>query len=94
MLKRQIMADIELMFFCQPEVGAKKIGHRAVAEPFAMQPQFAPSSDQSVGRENLQNLIPPRSPSIWRQAIGPEPIELNLLPQLPASQHSPHCRGR
>jgi hypothetical protein len=46
------------------------------------QPPFAARSDQPVGRENLQNLIPPRLlPAGW-QPIGPEPIELKLLPQL------------
>src|SRR5437879_7255227 len=48
-----------------------------------MQPPLAARSDQPVAGENLQDLIPPRSLPIRRQAIGPEPIELKLLPQLP-----------
>src|SRR5664279_579336 len=48
-----------------------------------MQPPLAARRDQPVGRENLQNLVPPRLLAARRQAIGPEPIELKLLPQLP-----------
>ena len=88
-LEQQIVAGIKLVLFRQSEVRTQEIGHRAVAEPLPMQPPFATRSDQPVAGENLQNLIPPRSLSIRRQAIGPEPIELKLLPQLPGQPARP-----
>lgn len=36
----------------------------------------------NTSRQHLQDLIPPRSFPTRRQMIGPEPIELKLLPQL------------
>src|SRR5450631_2097112 len=81
--QQQIVAGIKLVFFRQAKIGTEEIGHRAVAEPLAVQPPFAARSDQSVGGENLQDMIPPRPLSARRQPIGPEPIELKLLPQLP-----------
>src|SRR3979411_1588594 len=80
--QQQIVAGIKLVFFRQAEVGTEEIGHRAVAEPFAMQSPLAARRDQPVGREHLQDLIPPRSFPARRKAIGPEPIKLKFLPQL------------
>ncbi len=71
------------MLFRKAKVRTQEIGHRTVAEPLPMQPPFAARSDQPVAGENLQNLIPPRPLAARRQAIGPEPIEFQLLPQLP-----------
>ena len=83
MLQQQIVTGIKLVLFRQAEVGSQQVGHRAAAEPLAMQPPFAARRNQPVGGKNLQNLIPPCSFPVRRQAIGPEPIELQLLPQLP-----------
>ena len=63
-------------------VRAQQIGQRAVAEPFAMQPPLAARRDQPIGHQHEQHLIPARALAAGRQAIGPEPIELQLLPQL------------
>ena len=81
--QQQIVAGIKLVFFRQAKIGTEQIGHRAVAEPFAMQSPLAARRNQPVGREHLQDLIPPRSFPARRQPIGPEPIKLKLLPQLP-----------
>src|SRR6266478_8114962 len=54
-----------------------------------MQSPLAARRNQPVGRENLQNLIPPRSFPARRQAIGPEPIKLKFLPQLPGQPARP-----
>jgi len=83
MLQQQVVTGIKLVLFRKAEVRPQQIGHRAVAEPLAMQPPFAARRDQPVSRENLQNLVPARLLPARRQPIGPEPIELKLLPQLP-----------
>ncbi len=82
-IEQQIVTGIELVLFRQSEVRAQEIGHRTAAEPLPMQPPFATRRDQSVAGENLQDLVPPRPLPVRRQAIGPEPIELKLPPQLP-----------
>ena len=82
MLQQQIVAGIELVFLSQTKVRHEQIGHRAVAEPFTVQPPLAPRRDQPIGCENLQNLIPLRCLPARRQPLGPEPIKLKLLPQL------------
>src|SRR6202171_1352642 len=82
-LEQQIVTGIELVFFRKAEVRTQQVGHRAVAEPLAVQPPFAARSDQSIAGENLQDMIPPRSLPARREGGGPEPIELKLLPQLP-----------
>src|SRR5450631_2389002 len=48
-----------------------------------MQPPLAAWRDQPIGRQHLQDLIPPRSFPARRQPISPESIKLKLLPQLP-----------
>ena len=48
-----------------------------------MQPPFAARGDQSVAHKHLQDLIPPGLLAARRQPLGPEPVELKLLPQLP-----------
>src|SRR5260370_4544432 len=80
--QQQIVTGIELVLFRQTEVGSQQIDHRAVAEPLAGQPPFAARSDQPGGRENRQNLIPPRLLPPGGQPIAPEPRRLQLLPPL------------
>src|SRR5260370_7427716 len=87
--QQQIVAGIKLVFFRQAKIGTEEIGHRAVAEPFAMQSPLAARRNQPVGREHLQDLIPWRSFPARRQPIGPESIKLKLLPQLPAQPAAP-----
>src|ERR1700722_1425426 len=82
MRQQQIVAGVEFMLFRKAEVRTEQIGHRAVAEPLAMQPPLAARRDQPVSRENLQNLVPARLLPVRRQPIGPESIKLKLLPQL------------
>jgi hypothetical protein len=60
MLQQQVVTGIKLVLFRKAEVRPQQIGHRAVAEPLAMQPPFAARRDQPVSRENLQNLVPAR----------------------------------
>ena len=81
--QQQVMAGVELVRLGQAEVGPEQIGHGTVAEPLAMQPPLAARRDQPIGDQHLQDLIPACLLSARRQAIGPEPIELQLLPQLP-----------
>jgi hypothetical protein len=83
MRQQEIVAGIELVLFRKSEVRTQEIGHCAVAEPLAMQSPLAARRDQPIGRQHLQDLIPPRSLPARRQPIDPEPIELKLLPQLP-----------
>jgi hypothetical protein len=67
------------------------IGHGALAEPFAVQLPLAARRDQPVADQHLQDLIPSRTPppsqgqafAAPRQAVGPEAIQLQRLPQLP-----------
>lgn len=82
MCKQQIVAGVELMLFRKAEVRAQQISHRAVTEPLAMQPPLAPRRNQPIGREYLQDLIPSGLLAARRQPIGPEAIELKLLPHL------------
>src|SRR5271163_188537 len=50
--------------------------------------------NQPVGDQDLQNVVPARSLPARRQALGPEPIELQVSPQPPGQPTGPHCRGR
>jgi hypothetical protein len=80
------------VFFRKAKVRSEKIGHRAVAEPLPMQSPLAARRNQPVGREYLQDLVPPRLLAARRQPLGPEPVKLKLLPQLsgqPASAPLP-----
>ena len=46
-----------------------------------MQPPLASRRDQPVGDQHLQHLVPARALAAFRQALGPEAIELKLAPQ-------------
>src|ERR1017187_6321105 len=54
-----------------------------------MQPPLAAGFDQPVGDQHLQNVIPARSLPTCGQALGPEPVQLQLSPQ-----QARQCRGR
>src|SRR6516162_4842594 len=43
---------------------------------------FAARGDQPIGHQNLENLVPARPFPARRQTLGPEPIQLQLAPQL------------
>jgi hypothetical protein len=73
-----------------------------------MQPPLTAGFNQPVGDQDLQNLVPARSLPARRQALGPEPIVLQVSPQLPGQptgaplprtmqakigQTQPHHRG-
>src|SRR6476469_4512106 len=93
-LQQEVMAGVELVRLSQPEVRPQQVGHGAVAKPIAMQLPLAARRDQAVRYQYLQHLIPSRTlPARW-QTVGPEAVQLQHLPQLPASQQAPHCRGR
>ena len=81
--EQQVMTGVELVRLGQAEIRTQQVGHGAVAEPFAMQPPLTAGFNQPVGDQDLQNLVPARSLPARRQALGPEPIELQVSPQLP-----------
>jgi hypothetical protein len=81
--EQEVVAGIELVRLGQAEVRADEIGHRAVAEPFPMQPPLAARRDQPVGDQHLEHMIPSRPLAARGQALGPEPVELQLPPQQP-----------
>jgi hypothetical protein len=82
-LQQEVMAGVELVRLSQPEVRPQQVGHGAVAKPIAMQLPLAARRDQPVRDQYLQNLVPSRAFAARRQAIGPEAVQLQRLPQLP-----------
>ena len=79
--QQQVVTVVELVRFRQAEVGPQEVGHGAIEEPLAMQPPLASRSNQPVGDEDLQHMVPARSLATSGQALGPETIELKLAPQ-------------
>ena len=81
-LEESVMAGVQFMRLGQAKIGAQEIGHGTVAEPVAMQLPLTARCDQPIGHQNLENLVPARPLSARRQAVGPEPVQLQLAPQL------------
>ena len=79
--EQQVVTVVELVRFREAEVGPQEVGHGAVEEPLAMQPPLASRSNQPVGDQHLQHMVPARSLAASGQALGPETIELKLAPQ-------------
>ena len=85
--QQPVMAPIELVNLGEPEIAARQIGERGAFEPLPMQPPLPPGRSpgawrqQTIGDENGQFPTPPRALSARRQALRPEPIELQLFPQ-------------
>src|ERR1700710_3014884 len=88
------MTGVKFVRLDQTEIYTEQIGHGAAAEPLAVQLPLATRRDQPIRQQNLQDLIPPRALAIDRQTLGPEAIQLQLLPQLPGQPARTHCRGR
>jgi hypothetical protein len=82
-LQQEVMAGVQLVWIGQPEVRPQQVGHGAPAEPIAMQLPLAARRDQPVRHQYLQDLIPSRSLTARRQAVAPEAVQLQRLPQLP-----------
>ena len=82
-LQQKVMAGVELVRIGQPEVRPQQVGHGAPAEPIAMQLPLAARRDQPVPDQYLQDLIPSRSLAARSQAVAPEAVQLQRLPQLP-----------
>src|SRR6202171_3232262 len=61
-LEQQIVTGIELVFFRKAEVRTQQVGHRAVAEPLAVQPPFAAERSVDSWREPA-GYDPPAFPS-------------------------------
>jgi hypothetical protein len=80
--QQMIVAAIELVDLGQAEVSAEKIGERGPFEPFPVQPPLAARRQQPIGDQHEQFLIPARALAARGQTRGPEPIELQLLPQV------------
>src|SRR5271156_3455839 len=106
--EQQVVTGVEFVRLGQAEIRTQEIGHGAVAEPLAMQPPLAARFNQPVSDQDLQNLVPTRSLPARRQALGPEPIEMQVTPQQPGQptgaplprtmqakfgQAEPHQRG-
>src|ERR1700683_4374030 len=81
--EQQVVTGVELVRLGHAEIRTQQIGHGAPTEPFAMQPPLTAGFNQPVGDQDLQNLVPARSLPARGQALGPEPIELQVSPQLP-----------
>ena len=89
-LQQKIMAGVELVCLCQSEVCPQQIGHGTLAEPIAVQLPLAarrdqvPGLDPGIRDQHLQDLILLRALTARRQAIGPEAVQPQRLPQLPS----------
>ena len=81
--QQKVVAGVELVRLGQSEVRPQQVGHGALAEPVAVQLPLAARRDQPIRHQNLEDLIPACAFAAWRQAVGPELIQLQRLPQLP-----------
>ena len=82
-LQQKIMTGVEFVRLGQAKIRSQQIGHGTAAEPVTVQLPLTARRDQPVGHQDLQDLIPSRALAVRRQAVGPEPIQLQLSPQLP-----------
>src|SRR5208337_1067021 len=80
-LQQPIVAAIEPVDLGEAEIAAQQIGQRGPFEPFPMQAPLASWRQQAIGDQHEQLLIPARPLAACRKSRGPEPIELQLLPQ-------------
>ncbi len=81
-LEQPVVTGIELVRLGQTKIAAQQVDHGTVAKPCAMQLPFAARGDQPIGHQNLEDLVPARPFAARRQALGPEPVQLQFAPQL------------
>ena len=75
------MAGVQFMRLGQAKIVAQEIGHGTVADQLRCSSTHC-RCDQPIGHQNLENLVPARPLSARRQAVGLEPVQLQLAPPL------------
>ena len=81
LVRRQLVeAAIERVVGDRP-VAAKEIAQRAVLVPVAVKTPLAARVDQPVAGEDLQDVEPPRALPARRQALTPETVQVQPVPQ-------------
>ncbi len=81
-LQKLIQAAVELVALRQPGVLAQKIADGAPVPPLPMQPPLAARIDQPVAGKRFQDVQPGGSLPARRQALLPEGIKLQLIPEI------------
>jgi hypothetical protein len=80
-LQKPVVTAVELVDLGEPEIAAQKIGQRGPFEPLPMQPPLAARRQQPVGDQHEKFLVPARALAARRQALQPEPVEPQFLPE-------------
>ena len=79
--QEKIVTGVKLVAFGKTKILTQKIGERAPAVPFAMQPPFAARRKQSIGHQHEQHQVKARALAVDGKPRFPEAVELQLLPQ-------------
>ena len=85
MFQDPVQAAVQPVLLRYREIHAQQDVHRALIEPLPVHTKLTSWFDQPVHHQQLQHLRPVHLFSSWWQFLFPEPIQLQLSPQL-ASQ--------
>ena len=80
--QQTVVAGVELVDLGQCGVAAEQVGERGTVEPLPIQLPLAAGGKQAVGRQHEQHEIPARALAAGQQPVGPELIQVQLLPQM------------
>src|SRR5580704_1534014 len=82
MFQHSIQTPVQPVFFRYGKILSQQYVHRALIEPLPVHPKFATRIDQPIDHQQFQHLRPSYAFSSLRQLLDPEPIHLQLSPQL------------
>ncbi len=85
MFQHSIQTAVQPVFFRHRKILAQQDVHRTLIEPLPVYPKLTARINQPVHHQQFQHLRPGYASPSLRQLLRPEPIQLQLLPQL-ASQ--------
>jgi len=81
-LQEQVVAAVEGVFGGDAEVLIKQAAHGAAIKPMAVEPPFAAGLQKPIATEQLEDMFPIGAFARGAEALAPEGVEFELLPQL------------
>ena len=77
-----VVTRIELMDVAQAFIGTEEVFQRTALEPLPVQPPLTSGREQPISHQHKHHLVPARALAASRQALRPESVQLQALPQL------------